>query len=86
MKDLSTLCYFLGLEVSCNSEGFYLSQAKYAFDLLSGAEIPNGKTISTPLELNCKLTPLDDILLDDLTLYQQLIGSLVYLIITRPNI
>ena len=35
MKDLGTLSYFLGLEGTLSSNGYYLSQAKYVFDLLS---------------------------------------------------
>jgi len=70
MKDLGLLSYFLGLEVSHNFEGYYLSQAKYASNLLSRAGITDSKTESTPLKVNCKLTLLDDTPLDDLTLYQ----------------
>jgi hypothetical protein len=86
MKDLGHLSYFLGLEVSQSSEGYYLSQAKYSSDLLSRAGITDNKTESTPLEVNCKLTPLDDTPLADPTLYRQLVGSLVYLTATRPDI
>ena len=59
MKDLGTLSYFLGLEVTSSSNGYYLSQAKYASDLLSKAGIIDNKTVSIPLEYNAKLTPLD---------------------------
>ncbi|KAK3013077.1 hypothetical protein RJ639_009916 [Escallonia herrerae] len=52
MKDLGTLSYFLGLEVSTASNGYYLSQAKYAFDLLSRASLTDSKIASTPLEPN----------------------------------
>jgi hypothetical protein len=86
MKDLGSLSYFLGLEVSQDSEGYYLSQAKYASDLLSRAGITDCKTELTPLEVNCKLTPLDGTPLEDATLYRQLVGSLVYLTVTRPDI
>uniref|UniRef100_A0A2N9ECI9 Reverse transcriptase Ty1/copia-type domain-containing protein n=1 Tax=Fagus sylvatica TaxID=28930 RepID=A0A2N9ECI9_FAGSY len=48
MKDLGTLSYFLGLEVTSSSDGYYLYQAKYAFDLLSKAGLTNSKTVSTP--------------------------------------
>ncbi|KAF2283298.1 hypothetical protein GH714_001019 [Hevea brasiliensis] len=75
-----------GLEVSQNSDGYYLSQAKYASDLLSRAGITDSKIVSTPLELNCKLTLLDGTPLNDPTLYRQLVGSFVYLTITRPDI
>ncbi|PNY14773.1 glutamate receptor-like protein [Trifolium pratense] len=86
MKDLGSLSYFVGLGVSQDSEGYYLSQAKYASDLLSRAGITDCKTELTPLEVNCKLTPLDDTPLEDATLYRQLVGSLVYLTVTRPDI
>jgi hypothetical protein len=55
MKDLDSLIYFLGLEVSFDSNGYYLSQAKYASDLLSRAGITDCKTIDSPLETNVKL-------------------------------
>uniref|UniRef100_A0A2N9J2S0 Reverse transcriptase Ty1/copia-type domain-containing protein n=1 Tax=Fagus sylvatica TaxID=28930 RepID=A0A2N9J2S0_FAGSY len=86
MKDLGHLSYFLGLEVSSDSTGYYLSQAKYASDLLSHAGLTDTKVVSTPLEMNARLTPLDDTPLSDATLYRQLVGSLVYLTVTRPDI
>ena len=67
MKDLGTLSYFLGLEVTSSSDGYYLSQAKYASDLFSKAGITDNKTISTPLKYNAKLTPLDGELISDAT-------------------
>ena len=86
MKDLGTLSYFLGLEVTSSSDGYYLSQAKYASNLLSKVDIIDNKTISTPLEYNAKLMPLDDEPILDATHYRQLVGSLIYLTITRPDI
>ena len=86
MKDLGHLSYFLSLEVSSNSTGYYLSQAKYASDLLSRAGLTDTKVVSTPLEMNARLTPLDGIPLSDATLYRQLVGNLVYLIVTHPDI
>uniref|UniRef100_A0A2N9FZB6 Integrase catalytic domain-containing protein n=1 Tax=Fagus sylvatica TaxID=28930 RepID=A0A2N9FZB6_FAGSY len=86
MKDLGHLSYFLGLEVSSDSTGYYLSQAKYASDLLSRAGLTDTKVVSTPLEMNARLTPLDGTPLRDATLYRQLVGSLVYLTVTRPDI
>ncbi|XP_020997313.1 uncharacterized mitochondrial protein AtMg00810-like [Arachis duranensis] len=67
MKDLGSLSYFLGLEVISTDDGIYLSQAKYALDLLARAGITDSRTESTPLEPN-------------------LVGGLVYLTITRPDI
>ena len=86
MKDLGTFSYFLGLEVTSSSDGYYLSQAKYTSDLLSKAGITDNKTVSTPLEYNAKLTPLDGEPIYDVTHYRQLVGSLIYLTITRLDI
>ncbi|XP_028120442.1 uncharacterized protein LOC114317850 [Camellia sinensis] len=86
MKDLGTLNYFLGLEISHDSIGYYLSQAKSASDLLMHGGLTNCKSTSTPIDLQTHLTPLDRDLLSDATLYRQLVGGLVYLTMTRPDI
>ena len=86
MKDLGHLSYFLGLEVFFNSTCYYLSQGKYAFDLLSRAGLTDTKVVFTPLEMNACLTPLDGTPLSDATLYRQLVGSLVCLTMTCPDI
>nr|XP_023910733.1 uncharacterized protein LOC112022375 [Quercus suber] len=62
------------------------SANKYASDLLSKAGITDNKTVSTPLEHNTKLTPLDGEPISDATRYHQLVGSLIYLTVTRLNI
>jgi hypothetical protein len=69
MKDLGTLSYFLGLEVTPSSDSYYLSQAKYASNLLSKAGLTDSKTISTPLKLNVKFNANDGEPLPDATLY-----------------
>uniref|UniRef100_A0A2N9F0V1 Integrase catalytic domain-containing protein n=1 Tax=Fagus sylvatica TaxID=28930 RepID=A0A2N9F0V1_FAGSY len=86
MKDLGTLSYFLGLEVTSSSDGYYLSQAKYASDLLSKVGLTDSKTVSTPLELNVKLNTTDGEPLSDATLYRQLVGSLIYLTVIRSDL
>ena len=70
MKDLSTFNYFLGLEVTSFSDGYYLSQAKYASNLLSKAGLTDCKTVSTSLEFNVKLNTTDGESLLDTTLYR----------------
>jgi hypothetical protein len=86
MKDLGTLSYFLGLEISSSSDGYYLTQAKYISDLVSWANLIDCKTVDTPTELNVCLNLHDGEPLCDSTLYRHLVGSLVYLTVTRPNI
>ena len=86
MKDLGPLNYFLGLEVSSSTDGYYLNQAKYTSDMISRASITDSKIVDTPIEYNCRLNSHDGELLFDATLYRQLVGSLIYLTVTRPDI
>ena len=86
MKDLGPLNYFLSLEVSSSTDGYYLTQTKYTSDLISRASITDSKIVDTPIEYNCRLNSYDVESLSDVTIYRQLVGSLIYLIVTRPNI
>nr|XP_017221797.1 PREDICTED: uncharacterized mitochondrial protein AtMg00810-like [Daucus carota subsp. sativus] len=86
MKDLGSLSYFLGLEVTSVPTGYSLSQVKYASDLLLKSGISDTKIFSTPLDYEVKLNAKDGELLSNPTLYRQLVGSLIYLTVTRPDI
>ena len=86
MKDLGPLNYFLSLQVSSSADGYYLTKAKYTFDLISRASITDSKIVDTPIEYNCRLNSHDGESLSDTTLYRQLVGSLIYLTVTRPDI
>ena len=86
MKDLGYLSYFLGLEITHFTDGLYITQAKYAFDFLSRAGLTDSKTVDTPVELNAHLTPSGGKPLSNPSLYRRLVGSLVYLTVTRPDI
>jgi hypothetical protein len=82
MKDLGLLSYFLGLKIFSSSNGYYLTQAKYIFDMLFWANLTDSKIVDTPTELNTRLTPNDGEPLHDFILYRHLVGSLVYLTVT----
>ena len=86
MKDLDPLNYFLGLEVSSSTNGYYLTQAKYTSNLISRASITNSKIVDTPIKYNCHLNSHDGQSLSDATLYIQHVGSLIYLTVTRLDI
>ncbi|XP_020525772.1 uncharacterized protein LOC110007664 [Amborella trichopoda] len=86
MKDLREVSYFLGLKISLSKRGIYIHQQKYALDLVSSARLNDVKVVGTPMELNVKLsTHVGDPLLQP-TMYRKLVGSLIYLIMTRLNI
>ena len=86
MKDLGPLNYFLGLEVSSSADGYYLTQAKCTSDVISQTSITDSKIVDTSIEYNCRLNSHDGESLSDATVYKQLVGSLIYLTITCPDI
>ena len=86
MKDLSNLTYFLGLEIHDGSHGIFLSQHKYAMDLVAAAGLQNLPPLDTPMEINIKLYTDKGDLLPNLTAYHTLVGNLIYLTNTRPDI
>ncbi|XP_057981173.1 uncharacterized protein LOC131166603 [Malania oleifera] len=86
MKDFGSLRYFLGLEISPTFDGYSLTQVKYASDLHTRAGLTDCKITDSLLDPNIKLRPTDGELLPDITRYRQLVGSLIYLTVTRPNI
>ena len=86
MSDLGSLSYFLGIEVTPSPEGYYLSQRKYIQDLLDRACLTDHRSVDTPMELHLRLRATDGVPLEDPTRYCHLVGSLIYLGITRPDI
>ncbi|XP_019439031.1 PREDICTED: uncharacterized protein LOC109344732 [Lupinus angustifolius] len=86
MKDLGTLTYFLGIEVASSPRGYLLSQSKYIADILDLVSLSDTKAVDSPLETNARYTSSDGVPLSEPTLYRTLVGSLVYLTITRPDI
>ena len=57
MKYLRHLSYFSVLEITHSTDGLYITQAKYASELLSRAGLTDSNTVDTPVELNAHLTP-----------------------------
>ena len=85
MKDLGHLNYFLGLEITHSTDGLYITQAKYASELLSRVGLTDSKTVNTPVELNAHLTPSGGRPLSNPSLYKRLVGNLVYFTVTCPD-
>ena len=85
MKDLGDVQYFLGLEIHRSESGFFVSQKKYALDLIKEYRV--GSSISKiPMETHLKLAPDKGEPLLDAQPYQRLLGKLIYLTVTRPDI
>ncbi|KAK3034855.1 hypothetical protein RJ639_032310 [Escallonia herrerae] len=86
LKDLGPLKYFLGIEAARGPRGLFLSQRKYALDILSESGLSASKPAAFPMEQNHGLALAGGPLLSDPGPYRRLIGRLVYLTITRPDI
>ncbi|XP_052623605.1 uncharacterized mitochondrial protein AtMg00810-like [Lactuca sativa] len=86
MKDLGLLHYFLGIEVAQSKKGYHLSQTKYISDLFTRACLFENRSVDTPLETNARYSPTNGVSLSDPSLYHAVVGILVYLTVTHPNI
>ena len=78
--------YFLGLEVWQSLEGIFLNQGKYVAEILKRFNMLECKAMTTPMDSNLKLLDDDSSELVDMNQYRQIIGSLMYLTNTRPDI
>ncbi|GJS58058.1 uncharacterized mitochondrial protein-like protein [Tanacetum coccineum] len=86
MKDLSLLCYFLGIKVASSPKGYLLSQSKYIADLFERSRMTDNKIDDISSDAKAKYTPTDGDPLHDPSLYRTIVGSLIYLTVTRPDI
>ncbi|KAL0398210.1 UNVERIFIED_CONTAM: Retrovirus-related Pol polyprotein from transposon RE1 [Sesamum radiatum] len=86
MSDLGTMHYFLGIEVVNTSDGIFISQKKYIGEILDRFLMKDCNAVSTPTEFGLKLNKDYEGKKVDSTLYKQIVGSLMYLTATRPDI
>ena len=86
IKELGLLTYFLGVEVIPNQHGLLLSQRRYITYLLIQTKMQDAKAVLTPLPISPTLTLTSGSSLFDPTKYRKVVGSLQYLLITRPDI
>jgi hypothetical protein len=86
IKDIGSLRYFLGMEVPRSKKGIVISQQKYVLDLFKETGMSSYRPADTPIDPNQKLR--DDKEGDPIntTRYQKLVGKLIYLSHTRPDI
>lgn len=86
IKDLTYAKYFLGLKLIQSGMGLFVNQRKYILYFLQDAELLGCKPASTPLPRGMRLSNNDGKLLDDILKYRRMVGRLLYLGFTRPNI
>ena len=80
------MTYFLGIEIHQDQQGIFISQEKYANEILNKFGMEKCKPDSTPLVSNEKLIKDDGVEKIDVFVYKSLIGFLLYLNATRPDI
>ena len=86
MSDLGMMHYFLGIEVLQSSIGILISQKKYVGEILDKFQMKDCNPVNTPSEFVLKLNKDDGRKKVNNTLYKQIVGSLMYLTATRPDI
>jgi len=86
IKDLGPLKYFLGIEVATGPQGLFLSQRKYALEIIHECGLLATKPATFPMEQNHWLALTDSRTLRDPGPYRRLIERLIYLTITRPDL
>jgi transposase InsO family protein len=86
MSMIGELSYFLGLRINQSSAGIFISQEQYLKEMLKRFQMEYSSPVSTPMVVGCKLSK-DDISPDvDQRTYRSMIGSLLYITTSRPDI
>ncbi|KAL2239212.1 UNVERIFIED_CONTAM: Retrovirus-related Pol polyprotein from transposon RE2 [Sesamum indicum] len=86
IKDIGDARYFLGLEIARCSDGLYISQTKYVMDIIRDTGLCQSRPASTPFPQGLRLQSTSDDPLPKPDSYRRLVGRLLYLGFTRPDI
>ncbi|GJZ42929.1 putative ribonuclease H-like domain-containing protein [Tanacetum coccineum] len=86
MSSMGELIFFLGLQVKQKTDGIFISQDKYVADMLKKFDLASVKTAITLMETKMALTKDEEADEVDVHLYRSMIGSLMYLTASRPDI
>jgi len=83
---MGELTFFLGLQINQSAKGIFISKTKYCMELLKKFELENAKVAVTLMATSCYLDQGEQGKMIDQTKYRGMIGSLLYLTVSRPDI
>nr|GEW32391.1 putative ribonuclease H-like domain-containing protein [Tanacetum cinerariifolium] len=86
ISSMGELTFFLGLQVKQKEDGIFISQDKYVAEIMKKFDFLTVKTVSTPIETQKPLVKYEEAADVDVRLYRSMIGSLMYLTASRPDI
>jgi hypothetical protein len=86
MSLLGELSFFLGLQIRQSNQGIFISQTKYIREMLKRFGMEDCKPVITPMQTSCKLSKDDDSKSTDHRKYRSMIGSLLYVTTSRPDV
>ncbi|CAJ2663476.1 unnamed protein product [Trifolium pratense] len=86
MTDLGKMRFFLGVEVKQTKEGIFMFQQKYASEILKRFKMENCNSVCNPIVPGNKLKKDENGIACDATNYKQMVGCLMYLLATRPDL
>jgi hypothetical protein len=83
---LGELSFFLGLQIRQSNQGIFISQTKYIIEMLKRFGMEDCKPVITPMQTSCKLSKDDDSKSIDQRKYRSMIGNLLYVTASRPDV
>jgi hypothetical protein len=86
MSLLGELSFFMGLQICQSNRGIFISQTKYIREMLKRFGMEDCKLVITSMQTSCKLSKDDDSKSTDQRQYRSMIGSLLYVTISRPDV
>jgi hypothetical protein len=86
MSLLGELSYFLGLKIRQSNQGIFISQTKYIKEMLKRFGMEDCKPVITPMQASCRLSKDDDSKSTDQMKYRSMIGSLLYVTTSGPDV
>jgi hypothetical protein len=86
MSLLGELSFFLGLQIYQRNQGIFISQTKYIREMLKRFRMEDCKPVTSPMQTSCKLRKDDDSKSTDQRKYRSMIGSLLYVTKSSPDV